>query len=146
MDLEPEHHVMRHTKKRCTLKDEHGSIVKLLPQAFELRTKDGENEKNLSVNWIEYFNGVAFEQNIRQTIIDFRAYYTPNKSSVFALATVRKVLEASQKLGHNKIKIVHDGKKTSHSSIKHMPFNDHDLMTLYASAAFTDIRMNTDYS
>jgi hypothetical protein len=48
-DLDHSHHIFRHIKKSWT----EGDFIE--PAAFRLREENGQFEKGLSVNWLEYF-------------------------------------------------------------------------------------------
>lgn len=120
-ELDPSHHVFRHIKKSWM----DGDFIE--PAAFRLRRQDnGQLEKGLSVNWVEYFKKHIAEEavpSLREIFI--KKGRNPGGKSKFALLNVGASKAAAAR--YTNITIVHDEEKDdpSHSLIKDFEaFND----------------------
>lgn len=77
---------MRYVPPARLRRDEDGTVLGILPQAFALR--DGEDY--LSVNWLEHFKKDKVS-NLRDCVDAQRATLTVGKNCVYAVAVVDKV-------------------------------------------------------
>ena len=152
MYLKDEHIITRNVSFTRTHRNEEGKPVGILPQAFEMRADRGE--KDLSVNWLEYFDG-DFDQNLQDAINDYRQHIKivsggkVGKKSVYAIANVGVLVDVCKANTFKTVKVDHNAKKSartnkSHSSIIKIPFNDNSLMNLLATQIFNQIVFNAD--
>ena len=114
--------VLRYARKRHLLwNEETKTIIGCDHELFKLRY----GEKNLSVNWVEFFDGKPEEQ-IKKCIADFAIGFSIKKRDMFAKLNVGKFKGIC--LSHNaKVRIIHDSKTKSHTSITQLP-QDNDLL------------------
>jgi hypothetical protein len=119
-DLDHSHHFFRHIKKSWT----DGEFID--PAAFRLREENGQLEKGLSVNWLEYFqmptpqDAIAPLRNILM-----KKGRTIGGESKFALLNVRAAKDAAAK--YISITVVLDAEvdDPSHSLVKgYEAYND----------------------
>lgn len=118
--------VLRHVRRKHLFweLDSHGnplSIVGCSPEIFKLREKD---EGDLSVNWIEFFEG-NYEQRLKKTIKDFCSNYSVKVSDRFTQFNVMEFKDICNEYSI-KVRIIHDAelkksKARSHSSITNLP-------------------------
>jgi hypothetical protein len=141
LDIPDDDHVMRHVPYNRLLKDEDGNVLGLLAHAFETR----ENEKDLSVNWLEHFKQIDYYQNVVATVHIYRATRNIKKKCHFSVGKVANILSTCKKHSASKVKVVHDriDDNPSHSAIIRLPNNDLELMEALASEAFLDNIPNT---
>lgn len=152
MDLPREDHVLRFVPPSRLHRDEDDNVIGVLPQAFELRLH--QDEKYLSVNWLEYFKG-DFDSNIEATVSSFRESRKAinarmPKRSAFCIGNVGKVLDTCIACKFPKVRIVYEKQNSthnkSHSKIIRLPENDADLLDLFANDVFDRIVFNADIS
>lgn len=153
MAISDSDHVMRHVSYNRLIKDSEGNICDsdgkffgLFPQAFELRElAEGEFEKGLSVNWLEFF-GNDHQANTQSSIDVFRATRKINRGAkcCFAIGNVKKIKEVCEEAGSRRIKILHKPIKDNeaYAEIRHLPKNDQDVMSRLASDAFLELIAN----
>lgn len=151
MNLPKEDHVVRYAPFQRLHRDEDDNIIGVLPQAFELRLND--EEKYLSVNWLEYFEGDR-EYNIESTVKNFRESRRliggrTGKKSAFCIGNVGKILETCVTCKFPRVRIVYENPKESstnksHSKIIRLPENDTALLELFAHEVFNDLVFNSD--
>ena len=159
MFLDRQDHVSRHVPYKKLLKDDDDNPVGILPEAFEMREK--LNEKQLSVNWLEYFKS-SYEDNVVKMVKSFRLSrrakgYTVSKSSAFGIGNVGVLEDVCAELGRTKVRVLYDGRKVldderkvtanndSHARIMHLPINDLYIMQALAEDVFVvDLIRNRD--
>jgi hypothetical protein len=117
-------------------------VTGISPFAFELRS--GETE--LSVTWIEHFEGSPTEK-IHRAVRAFRRSFTPHKRSVFARGMVAKIKEACETFGYT-VRIIHDPEpesgNTGHTLIHRWPADELELFELLATEAWSEFFHNRD--
>lgn len=121
-----------------------GVVVGAFPEAFRLRP----GEADLSVGWIEHFDGTPEEQ-IANTVWSFRNGYFKDASkgtgenAAFAKGNVGSTVAAAAKHGAT-IKVVHFPTKADpgHSGIRRLPREDATLRARLASEVFTTMIPN----
>jgi len=136
-------HVMRHVSYKRLLKDDDGSpIGGFFPEAFELK----EEEKGLSVNWLEYFKG-THQENIESSVRKFRETRDVKKSSGFGIALVKKIQSICSEHGADKVRVVLDEEDNnkSHSSIIRLPRDNLDLLQSLAVSCFVDCVFDSEF-
>lgn len=146
MYIERKDHVSRHVPYKKLLRDDEDNPVGILPQAFEMREE--KNEKNLSVNWLEYFGG-SHADNIVNVIIGFRLS-RDNKvgpNSAFGIGNVGTLEDVCAKHLYTKVRVLYNGKKSlsnnkSHASIVRLPINNLSVMQSLATYVFTKLVPN----
>lgn len=115
-------------------------IVGIFPEAWKLR----ENEDSLSVNWLEFFDDEGLSQ-LNHCIAQFKTNLKINKRSAFAVCQVA-VFKNICSSRSNIVKIVYspeDG-NLSHSSIKRIKSDDHELLAEISYKAVKLIFDNND--
>ena len=119
-DLDYSHHFFRHIKKSWT----DGDFIE--PAAFRLREENGQFEKGLSVNWLEYFNQSTPQDAItplRDILI--RKGRTVGGQSKFALLNVGAAKDAAAKYIPVAIVLDEEPNDPSHSLVKgYEAYND----------------------
>jgi len=138
-----DNHVLRHVPLKKLFRDDEGNIHGLLPQAFELRPQDN---KKLSVNWLEYFEEATHQDNIESTIKALRLSRGIKNSSncAYGVGNIEAIKDTCKSHGATKVDVVHSGNKgnKSHSSIIRLPEDDLSLMTSLAEEIFTEVINN----
>ncbi len=145
-----EDHVMRHVPHKKLIRDEDGNpIGGFFPEAFKLRpaTKLKPAEKNLSVNWLEYFNG-NHEENIKRSIQKFRDTREIGKNSKcgYGTALVKIIKGVCDEHGAIKVRILlnESPNNKSHSSISSLPKDNDALYEALAVVAFENCVLNSE--
>lgn len=77
-------HVIRHVPVKNLIYNEHGDVIDIYPQAFELRL----GEYHLSVNWIQYFDN-DFNNGLIKTIHSVRNARKIGPRTFFAVANIQ---------------------------------------------------------
>lgn len=133
MYLPDKDHVMRYVPFARLRKDEDGNVIGFLPQAFELRL----NEKELSVNWLEYF-GDNHQENIQSSVGVFRKTIKVGGKSAFGIGNVLRIKNACIAGGAPKVRILHDPEPNNraHAIITHLPRDDFALLESLADEVF----------
>ena len=141
MYLAEKDHVMRHVSYKRLEKDENGEPIGILPEAFELR----EDEKGISVNWLEYFKG-THQDNIVSSVKKFRATRKIGKTSGYGIGVVGKLQDVCAKHGANKVRVLLDEEPNnkSHSIIIRMPKDNLDILQAIAQEVFIDFVLDKD--
>lgn len=133
-------HVIRHVPWSRLRRDENDNVLGFLPEAFELRPE----EKSLSVNWLELFDG---DHNYRTSKIinELRAAKKIGRKSAFGLGNVGNIKNICEKNGRM-VKIVYAPTVgiSSHSEIRHLPLDDKSILEALATEAFVDLVPNSD--
>ena len=134
-NLPDEDHVMRYVPWSRLRKDEHENVIGFLWQAFELR----QNESELSMNWLEYFDGDR-DEKIRQSVRIFRQTRKVGPKSAYGIGNVGKIKRTCSE-GGTQVRIVYDPEEVnlSHSVIRRLPRDDSSLLDALAADAFTDL-------
>ena len=135
--LPTENHVVRHVKKRQILRDDHGNIFGITPDAVKLR----DDETYLSVTWLEHFDQ-DYEQGLIGAAGGIRSARFVAAKDGFSVAGVDAIQEACASRDV-KVRIVHQPNKlnnTGHSALRQLPQEHQDLFELLATEAFTDTR------
>ena len=119
-DLDYSHHFFRHIKKSWT----DGDFIE--PAAFRLREENGQFEKGLSVNWLEYFQTPTPQDAIaplRDILISKGR--TVGGQSKFALLNVGAAKDAAAKYIPVAIVLDEEPNDPSHSLVKgYEAYND----------------------
>ena len=109
-----EHHVVRHCKKRETIR-ENGKIISIHPTAFHLRPANPplrpEPEKYLSCNYYEYFVGTAAEM---MKCCCQALSFNPKKDDGMVRLNVAKIKSCFQKYS-TPVRVTHEPKPASPS-------------------------------
>jgi hypothetical protein len=119
-NLDHSHHFFRHIKKSWT----DGDFIE--PAAFRLREENGQFEKGLSVNWLEYFQTPTPQDAIaplRDILISKGR--TVGGQSKFALLNVGAAKDAAVKYIPVAIVLAEEPNDPSHSLVKgYEAYND----------------------
>jgi hypothetical protein len=137
--LPDEDHVMRYVSWARLRRDENENVIGFLGQAFELRP----DEKDLSVNWLEYFDGNRDKQ-IRESVKLFRNIRKVGSKSAYGIGKVGQIKRICGASGTS-IRIVYDPEDNnlSHSVIRHLPRDDSSLFEALATEVFTELVLNS---
>lgn len=140
MNLPDEDHVMRYVPWARLRRDEDDNVIGFLAEAFELR----QNEQELSLNWLEYFDG-THEERSRASVEVFRNTRTVGKKSAFGIGNVGKIKEACSANGA-RVRIVYDPEDNNlaHSVIRRLPRDDLGLLEALAADCFIELVLNAD--
>jgi len=136
-----EHHVARHVPKRLRGRQSGQDFV--FPQAFSLREaiNEREQERFLSMSWLEFFNG-SHEEKLRQTVQEMRGYPRDLKpKDALALLIVGKIKELGGQRGQ-RLRVLHEPElpgKPAYSAIRGMKRDDTELLALIAADAVAEI-------
>jgi hypothetical protein len=133
-------HVMRHVPWSKLRKDENDKVLGFLPQAFKLRSE----EKSLSVNWLEIFDG-GHDARAKQTIHELRAAKSIGKKSAFGIGNVGNIKTICKTNGAT-VKIVYAPThgNSSHSEMRDLPSDDLSILEALATDAFAELVHNAD--
>jgi len=142
--LPRDHHVARYIRSGLLFRDETGRIVGIHPPAFFLRpaTETREAERNLSVDWIEHYDGDRAEQ-LQQ--IARHAELKLKKNDAYGVLQVG-ILSDSCARRDRKVRIIYEptGQNPAHSAVHQYPPEDHELATVLASFASQDVTLVRD--
>lgn len=146
MYLTKNDHVSRHVPYKKLIRDDNDNPVGILPQAFEMR--ENLDEKELSVNWLEYF-GDNHTNNLNRMIIAFRlSRGRVGKNSAFGIGNVGILQDKCGEYGFTKVRVDHANKASkknkSHARIIRLPFNNMQIMQCLAFDVFTELVPNKD--
>ena len=138
--LPDEHHVMRFVPYSLCEKDDAGNPIGFLPQAFELKEKDGRREEYLSAAWVEFFEAGDHERRIQATILAFKTQPRPRVGAKARLAVgnVGRVRAACKQ--HNQtVRNSHEPvpEFDSHVSVRQFNSASLELLELLASEAWS---------
>ncbi len=132
-------HVIRIVKPSLVMRDdETKQVIGCFPQAFRLR----DDERDLSVNWLEYFSGTK-EERIRQVRDHAEVDVRPNTG--FACLKVGTIHQTCDSL-NLKVRIIHeptDG-NPAHSAIHRYPRDHDELFSILANIAGLDLTLARD--
>lgn len=136
--LSPDDHIARHIKPSLIMRDEELKAIGIFPQAFALR----EDERDLSVNWLEFFSGSPFEQ-LKQ--IMEHTELTMNARHGFGVLSVGSFIESCASQG-SKVRIIHEptAGNPAHSSVHQYPRDRNELMAILANLASRRLTMVGD--
>ena len=114
---------------------------RLLGEAFKLR----ENEKGLSVTWLEYFEGDRTDQVIKSVKAIRASNLKPGGRSGFAIGKISAVMTACSERKH-KIRVIHEPENDNkaHASVRRLPRDDLELLELLAATAWSELVLNAD--
>lgn len=150
MYIVDDNHVMRHVPHKKLLRDEDGNAIGgFYPEAFKLRpaTKLRPAEKNLSVNWLEYFKG-GFQENIISSVQKFRDTrgIAKNSKCGYGTALVKKIQDVCAENAAIKVRVLLDesNNNKSHSGITHLPRDNDALYAALAAIAFENCVLNSE--
>ena len=138
--LPDDEHVVRHLSPRDIIRDEDTQqITGCFPQAFEL--KDGEDD--LSVNWLEYFDGTEPDQ-LAATACAISRVRAVRPSHAFAIGNVGEIKAACFDYDL-KVRIIHepDGGNDAHAAVHRYRDDEIELLELLAQeiwSRFVDAR------
>ncbi len=145
-------HVLRFARpKKHLLCDGNGRVLGVEHTLFKLRmdeefiAKHGSPEKNLSVNYVEYFNGTDKEK-LTQTVLDYcngsGASRKTLKKNYFSKLNVGTFKDICKQHGA-KVRIIHDASPNarikSHGSINQLPQDNSFLLEDLCTLAFQNI-------
>lgn len=149
--LDEKHHVLRNVGSRKYRKA--GDELVVFPAAFRLRLRSEfappkkEDEKYISVSWVEYFDGSLLERvkNILATIRKIRGV---NKSTALVVLNVGKII-ACGKRSNTDLTVWHEPKllNQAYGAVRGMRLNHQDndrLPTSILAEAVTDTFMVSD--
>jgi hypothetical protein len=127
-------HVIRIVKPGLVMRDEANQVIGCFPQAFRLR----DDERDLSVNWLEYFPGTK-EERLRQ-VRDHAEVVRPNTG--FACINVGVIHETCADLSL-KVRIIHEPTEgnPAHSAIHRYPRDHDELFSILANIAGRDLTL-----
>jgi hypothetical protein len=140
--------VLRYAKNKHLKRDNNKQIYGCFHDLFKLRDDDdfikihGKSEKNLSVNWLEFFNGNN-EQRLQKAIQDICSKRTVKKNDRFTKLNVGEFKNTCEEYSA-KVRIIHDAKLTkskvkSHSSITQLPQDNLLLLDDLCTLAFKSL-------
>ena len=132
-------HIMRFVPYARCEKDDAGNPIGFLPQAFELKVKDGELEEYLSAAWIEYFEASDRDGRIAATINAFKSQPRPHVGAKarFAVGNVGRIRGACKKYNQT-VRISHEPVEDfeSHASVRQFNSATLELLELLANEAW----------
>lgn len=134
--LPPEDHVARHIKPRLIKLDEDtNEPIGVFPEAFQLR----DGERDLSVNWLEYFPGDRAEQ-LRQ-VVD-HSELTLKARDGFGVLRVGELSEVCERHGA-KVRVIHERteKNPAHAAVHLYPRDNRELEAVLANVAGQDLML-----
>jgi hypothetical protein len=128
-------HVIRIVKPSLVMRDEANQVIGCFPQAFRLR----DDERDLSVNWLEHFPG-AKEERLRQVRDHAEVEVRPNTG--FACINVGVIHESCADLSLE-VRIIHEptDDNPAHSAIHRYPRNHDELFIVLANIAGRDLTL-----
>lgn len=151
-------HVLRWAQpKKHLLRDHDGKVIGCDHALFKLRddnkfiAKYGKPEKNLSVNYVEHFEGQPSDQ-LKSAVNDYcngcGASQTTLKKSYFSKLNVGE-LKSQCSAQDTKIRVIHDATKNSkiksHGSINQMPQDNTLLFDDLCKLAFKNLHEAKPY-
>jgi hypothetical protein len=131
-NIAPEHHVVRHVAKNRLKRHDDGTVYGCFPEAFLMRDNEGE----LSVSWLEYFQAERRVQ-LEMTAAAMKACgLTIRSKDGLAVANVGAIKEVCGQFDV-KVRVLHepaeDNPNPAYASIRHLPRDNHGLLALIAS-------------
>jgi hypothetical protein len=119
-------------------RDEDDNVLGFLPEAFQLR----QEEKFLSVGWIEFFNNPA--TRVHESVWSLRNSVKAGTKSAFAIGNVGKIKGTCLVRGA-KVRILHEptDDEPAHAGIRRLPRDDLILLAALAEDAFTEMIQNS---
>jgi hypothetical protein len=137
-NLPDEDHVMRYVPWGRLRKDEDDNVLGFLGDAFKLKP----DEDYLSVNWLEYFDGVR-EAIIQASVRTFRNTLKVGTKSSFGIGNVSKIKAVCRSNGAN-VRIVYEPEDDNkpHAAIRRLPRDDFTLLEALAADAFVELIHN----
>ena len=141
MYLPDQDHVMRHISYSRLEKDEDGNPIGILPQAFELK----EEEKGISVNWLEYFGGTP-QDNVLASVKTFRDTRKIGSKSGYGVGSVDNIQNTCNQHGARKVRILLDEEENnkSHSIIIRLPRDNLEIRQALAVEVFHELYLEKD--
>ena len=143
-DLLDEHEVMRYVPNRLLRRDGEGNPIGFVGDAFKLRPAEDE----LSLNWLEYFEG-SRPDRIEQSVKTFRRTLDVKPSAAFGIANVGNFRTVAETYSA-KIRIVYDPIEKppkelnlSHTKVRKLPREDLELFDALAVDVFTEMIANS---
>ena len=123
-------------------KDDAGNPVGFLPQAFELKVKDGKLEEYLSAAWVEYFDADDRDGQINATIVAFKTQPRPRVGAKarFAVGLVGHIRSACKQYNQT-VRISHEPEPDfeSHASVRQFSSASLELLDLLARNAWSEM-------
>lgn len=145
--LPDDDHILRYAKQRdlrtSVDADDNENVIGLNKDAFKLR----DDEKTLSVTWIEFFDGEFTRQKI-DAVKAFRLTFPSSAKSAlkgaFGVGQVNKAKLAAARY-NQKIRILHEpDDNPGHSAIHRIPRDNEKLLEDLAFEVFADFVLNKD--
>jgi hypothetical protein len=140
-----DNHVLRFAASNRLQRDEFDNVIALAPHAFSLREVD---DGVLSVTWIEHFG----RDNVNPVHEAVRTYRLSmdnplGRNSAFGKARVDAIIKSG--FSHSKprrLRVLHEpeDRNQGHAAVRRYTMDDHELMELLSSSAFTEIILNRD--
>lgn len=132
-----EHDVVRHVPYQKIIFDEQENIAGIFPQAYELR----EDEPQLSVNWLDYFEGTK-DEKLKSVLCGLQSIRHIGKKSALTIGNVMVIKEVAHKTSGVSLRISYapNGANKAHSLIHHINNDESQLLEALAKEGFPDIR------
>jgi hypothetical protein len=139
--LADEHHVVRYVPPSRLRRDGDDNVLGLLYSALELR----ESESELSVSWLEYFQGDRRAQVVDCIRLN-RKCIVVRPSGAFAIGNVGalKRIGATQTSGRAiKVVFTPSVNNPAHTSIQKLPRDELSLLDTLATEVFAEMVLNS---
>ena len=136
--LPEDNHVVRHIPYKKLIKDENDKVIGFFAEAFKPRPSDN---KDLSVNRIEYFVSDDHTSSVHLSVQHLRSQRNISKNSAFGIGNVGNIKKLCQEHGSPvRIVFIGDDGNPSHSLIRDITPEDDSLLDILATNAFELIR------
>jgi hypothetical protein len=136
-NLPAEDHVARYIRRKFIRFDDETKLPFIFPDAFRLR----HAERDLSVSWVEYFEGDRKSQ--MKAVVEHSELKLDRRDG-FGVLQVAAMIEICEKHG-SKIRVLHDPKTDlSHSAIHRYPRDNVAMEAELANAAARDLSLVAD--
>jgi hypothetical protein len=135
--LPADDHVARYVRKNRLRRDDEGTVIGVLPQAFERR----EDESYLSVTWLEHFCS-EYEAGLSAAAAAICRQLKVKPRDGFTVGNVGKIVETCESV-NVRVRLLHEEQpqNTGHAAIRGIPREHLELFELLAIDAFTDTRI-----
>lgn len=143
-----EDHVLRYAGKNQleTAENDDGSVTVIGIQRDAFRRK--EDEKTLSVTWVEFFSGDSRERIDKAAQVFRNTFNSAAKKpfrGAFAIGEIARIHSVCDNHGHQ-VRVVHDPKpgNEGHAGITRLPRDNDDLLDALAYSAFAEFVLNKE--
>lgn len=132
-------HVVRYVKKKLLRRDSEGTVIGVLPQAFEHR----EGETYLSVTWIEFYDA-DYEQGLSKSAEAMRLDLKVKERDGFSVGNVGNLRSVCSEL-KTRVRVLHEPNPPNnlgHSALRGLQQADDLLRDAIAGDVFVDTRQS----